>query len=350
MTMYVSNRDGNGKTDEEGHYKFPLNAFSGNVLNANDLVVTQQSPVALGVAVAPGQFRVVAQSNTFAYSGWTDSAENITITTADTANPRITSIVLYIDKSAPTSPTPPNNPGVAKFIAVNGNPAATPLAPTNAVIQASVGASNPYIVLADVLVNANAVSIANGNITDRRTMVTLVSNLVNNAAIRDDAVSTSKIQNSAITSAKITNGAISTAKFNPSIITRACVAPTDTRYSNATTTYTVLPGSTFTYTSGSTPETVFFFVSIMPNKDTGGEGKVRLEVNGVLLTPEFYVNPGVPWARVHINTWYHWPANTTYTIRLMGMSAGGGTLSVCNESSQPQWAPFITGFSVYGGA
>lgn len=219
--MYLSNRDGNGKTSEEGHYKFPVNTFVGNVLFSTDLVVTPNAPAGMSVIVSAGQFRIPDISGTFAYTGWNDTSQVVTISTADSANARITSIVIYIDKSAPTAPAPPNNPGIAKLIAVNGTPAATPLPPTAGVIQSAVGASNPYVVIYNITVPATAQTIVAGNISDVRTMVSVAPNLVNTNSISDQNVTTSKIANLAVTTGKIANSAVTDAKWINGIAFRA---------------------------------------------------------------------------------------------------------------------------------
>lgn len=123
MTVYLTNRDGSGKTNEEGHYKFG-SILSGNVQAATSLQVTQNSPLAMSVLVKSGIFKI--DTANYPYIGWIDADTPVTITTADTSNPRITTIVIYVDKAAATSPTPPNNPGVAKLMAVNGTASSSP--------------------------------------------------------------------------------------------------------------------------------------------------------------------------------------------------------------------------------
>lgn len=176
MTLYLSNRDGNGKTSEEGHYRLQTALLTGNTLQSTSLAVTQNSPTGLSVLVAPGDFKIDTTSG-YSYTGWNNISTAVTITTADPANPRITTIVAYVDKAAATSATPPNNPGIIKFMAVNGTPQAVPVAPITATIQTAVGASNPFIAIADVRVNAGATSILNTHITDRRVPITLFSDM-----------------------------------------------------------------------------------------------------------------------------------------------------------------------------
>lgn len=103
---------------------------------------------------------------------------NLAIPTPDASNPRIDLVVVYVDTAvnlpvvdATHPPTSANldGPGVAKAKIVSGTPAATPVAPNAGAIQSSVGASNPYTVVGQVLVDKAPVSvIAAGKITDVR--------------------------------------------------------------------------------------------------------------------------------------------------------------------------------------
>lgn len=178
MTVYLSNRDGNGKTNEEGHYRFQTRVFSGFNLLSNDLAVTQQSPLALGVTVGSGDYRLETASG-YSYTGWIDAPTNVTIPTADASNPRISIVVLYVDKGATTTASPPNNPGIAKLITVQGTAAANPIAPSGSAIQSAVGAGNPYYSIAQVTVGAGATQVTNSNITDLRTKVRIASDVLN---------------------------------------------------------------------------------------------------------------------------------------------------------------------------
>lgn len=176
MTVFLSNRDGNGKTSEEGHYRLQTRAFNGFNLLADDLKVVQTSPLTLGVKVQVGDFRI--ESGSYAYTGWLDTEQVLTLSTADPANARISSIVIYVDKTATTSAVPPNNPGIAKIIAVNGNAASVPSAPSGAAVQAAVGATNPYFIIANVTVPAAASTVTNSNITDLRTRVSIKDDIL----------------------------------------------------------------------------------------------------------------------------------------------------------------------------
>lgn len=177
MTVYLSNRDGNGKTNEEGHYRLQTRVYSGFNLLANDLQVTQQNPLALGVTVNSGDYRIESGTG-YAYTGWLDAPANVTIPTAPVSGSRISSIVIYVDKQATTSASPPNNPGIAKLTTVQGTAATTPLAPSASAVQSAVGAGNPYYVIANVTVGAGATQVVNSNITDLRTRMRIVSDIL----------------------------------------------------------------------------------------------------------------------------------------------------------------------------
>lgn len=212
MTLYLSNRDGNGKTSEEGHYKFQTSVFTGSTLGSNDLKVTQNSPTGMSVLVEPGQFRIETTGD-YAYTGWNSSNTVVAISTADPANPRITSVVLYIDKGAATSASPVNNPGIPKLTTVDGTPAGSPTAPSGGTIQTAIGAGNPYIILANITVAASDTTIITADISDQRSQVTILTDLVANASLRDNSVSTVKVQDSAITNAKLADNSITSTKL-----------------------------------------------------------------------------------------------------------------------------------------
>lgn len=171
MSIKILNRDG-GLTDEQGHLNFVANAFSGHVIR-NSLSVSQNSPLGMNVVVGTGQFRV-PYSN-YAYMGFIDAPETVTIATANPSNPRIDRLVLYVDRGETPQQVNPNNPGIAKLMAVAGTPAAVPTRPDNTAVNSAVGATNPWIDLADILVNAGVTQITNANITDKKTVVRPVS-------------------------------------------------------------------------------------------------------------------------------------------------------------------------------
>jgi hypothetical protein len=64
------------------------------------------------------------------------------------------------------STSTPNNPNALKFKVVQGTPAASPSDPSAGTIQASVGAGNPYIILARVSLTNTTTQITNAQITN----------------------------------------------------------------------------------------------------------------------------------------------------------------------------------------
>lgn len=90
------------------------------------------------------------------------------ITSNASGNPRIDAIVLYIDLAATADATATN---VAKIAVVAGTPAASPTAPTDFAIGSAIGASNPFIRLANVTVASGASEILDADISDQRPTV-----------------------------------------------------------------------------------------------------------------------------------------------------------------------------------
>lgn len=138
---------------------------AGGLLNqSTDLLVVQPAGGGLNVDVGTGR-AYVKGSSTNAYPVRIDATATVAITSNASGNPRYTSIVLYIDKAATPGSTNGGN-DVAKLMAVNGTPAASPVVPDDSAIQAAVGAANPFLRLADVLVASGASGISTGNITN----------------------------------------------------------------------------------------------------------------------------------------------------------------------------------------
>lgn len=133
---------------------------------ANDLVGSERAAGAnLTVDVSKGT--VLLKRGDFCYPVWTDAITNVTIDSNSSGNSRISSVICYVDLT--------NSPAVdqktsdrVKFLAVNGTASASPVAPDSATIEAAIGASDPYEVLFDVLVEDGETAIQDADITDRR--------------------------------------------------------------------------------------------------------------------------------------------------------------------------------------
>lgn len=175
MSTYVSNRNGGGQTDEQGHYRFQTKLWSGNVIGAADLLVKQNSPLARNVLVSAGDLKI--DYTGYSYTAWNDADATVAIATADVTNPRLDRIVAFVDRGLATGGT--NNPGYLKFLAVAGTPGAVPVKASDGAVTTAVnaaatsGTSSPWVELAVVRVEANATTIPTSKITDTRVQVYL---------------------------------------------------------------------------------------------------------------------------------------------------------------------------------
>jgi hypothetical protein len=129
---------------------------------STDFDIQQQSVPDLSVLVKLGRAYIKGLST---YPVRADADETLAIASNSSGNPRIDAVVLYIDLSATANADSSN---VAKLFDVQGTPAASPVAPTDGEIQTAIGASNPYIKLAEVAVASGATQILTANITEKR--------------------------------------------------------------------------------------------------------------------------------------------------------------------------------------
>jgi len=139
----------------------------GVVLTNDYLVQAQASPdmtvkATPGTAYLPSIASVPPSINATVYSTILDANSNVTIAANASGVAKIDAVVLYIDTAASADATASN---VAKLTSVRGTASASP---TDGEIQTAVGASNPFLRLADVAVANGASSINSGNITDKR--------------------------------------------------------------------------------------------------------------------------------------------------------------------------------------
>lgn len=127
-----------------------------------------------------------------------DSPVTVAVNAASTANPRMDSVVAYIDKSVSASTSVVDNTdlGIVKFKSVAGTPASAPTAPSTATIQSSIGAGNPYMILANVTVPKSSTAASSFKIADMRVTPT-------RAIITDNSITTKKLANKAVTSDKV---------------------------------------------------------------------------------------------------------------------------------------------------
>ncbi len=172
MAHSVAIRNGQSSCDEKGLSNFAIAFLSpgGGVVGAGDCLVQAQSSPNNTVKVNPGRAYVPTSDGSMVYATYLDISQNVTIASNNSGNPRIDTIVLYIDLSASPDAGATN---VAKFYDVQGTPAASPTPPSNSAILAAIGASNPYIPLANIAVANSFTSINASNITDARTFASL---------------------------------------------------------------------------------------------------------------------------------------------------------------------------------
>lgn len=138
----------------------------------NQLLVEQSDTPAMSVDIRQGFAFVVKSNLQMVYPIWLKNEDaTVSITSNSSGNSRIDSIVLYIDLGASANAAISN---VAKLITIAGTPAGSPVAPDSTAIQAIIGASNPYIVLANVTVASGATTIVNANILDQRVLPTYI--------------------------------------------------------------------------------------------------------------------------------------------------------------------------------
>lgn len=179
---YIAYRDNNAWTSERGASKFLDLLLKNGTLGKGD-----RGAVINGMKVVPGtglavkikanesidnatDGHCVIKYNDYAYLCWQDADYELGLEGASQSLPRISYIVAYIDRETEyvESDKIVESPGLLKFVEVKGSEATSPSAPTRTQIQNVVGVNSPYIILAEVRVNAAQSSVTTGNITDRR--------------------------------------------------------------------------------------------------------------------------------------------------------------------------------------
>lgn len=171
--------------------------FKGEVIDG----LTVAPGTGLKVILSPGNAFIRYGSAAVASTRLVSLVANfeLSIGTPDASNPRIDLVVLYVDNSVVLPSGTPSNgnldgPGVAKAKIVSGSPSANPSAPNATAIQASVGAGNPYTVLAEVRVDKAPISvIAVDKITDVRAMAKLMADKIDWATAPTPVVGISSV-------------------------------------------------------------------------------------------------------------------------------------------------------------
>jgi len=115
------------------------NFFSKGVARPDDYKVEQQATPNMTLKVNTGIAYVPNSAATMLYAAELDVAVTVTIGANATSNPRIDVIVIRIDTA--TTPNKYAN-NIVSLVAVQGTPAASPSAPSDAAIQSSVGVAS----------------------------------------------------------------------------------------------------------------------------------------------------------------------------------------------------------------
>ena len=165
------------------------------VASPSDLKVSAGSGMNVTVATGAG---IIGNGTLSGVRFAIDAPVTVAVNAASTANPRMDSVVAYIDKSVSASTSVVDNTGlgIIKFKTVAGAPASAPTAPSTATIQSSIGAGNPYMVLANITVPKSSSAASSFTIRDMRVTPT-------SAIITDSSITTPKLANKAVTSDKV---------------------------------------------------------------------------------------------------------------------------------------------------
>ena len=191
MALGFPNSNG-GRTTDSALFHALGNAFVGSWISG--FRVRQASPIGMNVLIGgengiPDDLLVRdAMSATFPVSNLSTQPVQASVTTANSANPRIDAVVIYIDTNVAASQAVANNENRTKAVVVPGTPATNPSAPTPSQIKAKIGASNPYEVIAEIRVNAGTTTILDSFITDRRNPATLADGRINRAEMFKNGV------------------------------------------------------------------------------------------------------------------------------------------------------------------
>lgn len=172
MSRLVFNRNG-GQTDEYGHLLAFNRLLQGDVIQGLSVAANASPNMTVYVSAGTGRISTGTTPGDYGYFFGIDTAapgESVTIATAN-SSARIDYIVAYVDLSVTPNQSQANNSNnMLKLASVAGTPSGSPVVPTVGQIQTAIGASNPYIILAQVAVAALATQVTNSNITDVRTM------------------------------------------------------------------------------------------------------------------------------------------------------------------------------------
>lgn len=316
MSLGTSNRDG-GKTSESGHLRALAKIVSGDIITGLN-AVQRAAGVNMSVDIQVGDAFVRRSDGSYAHPVFNDAVYNQVISAADGSNPRRDIVVIYVDYGqTPSTAVSNNTNGVVKIKVVNGTPAGSPVDPNGAAIQASVGAGNPYSILARVRVPAGQTSISNSLIDDLRTMIYSNATSVNTAAIIDAAVTAAKIAAGAVVADKIADSAIYLGKTNVTSTT----SPSTTETTITTTVVTVPSTTRQIKISFDAPQ-------LLTSASASDRWTVRIKEDGVLLQQYYYgtTDKGIPIHHEIVKAAPSAGSHTYVTTYQKDQGSGGGTI------------------------
>ena len=166
MANKVYNKAG-GKYSGAALSIFQGNVFGQCVASENSLKVEQN----LGLKINIKSGNILINSNDgYPFIAGIDTDVKLSIPQPPSSNSRIDSVVTYIDSTVPASTDVLDNTdlGIIKFSIISGSISSSPKEPSADTIQNSIGAGNPYMVLADIKVGSGVSEIKNKDIIDKR--------------------------------------------------------------------------------------------------------------------------------------------------------------------------------------
>lgn len=196
MATKVFNMEG-GLHSAAAYSAFENRAYGSCVASLDSFVVATSSGMNVTVSAGDG---LINTGLNFARRIQNDASLTVPIAAASTAYARLDTVVAYIDNTVtPTTAVVDNTNGVLKFKSIAGTAAATPVAPTQAAIQASIGAGNPYMPLYNVRVPVNATNMTGATLTDlRKIFTTIDATQIPNGTITDPKIGTNQVKKRAV--------------------------------------------------------------------------------------------------------------------------------------------------------
>lgn len=162
MTKKVFNMQG-GMHSAAAFTAFENGAFGSVKSKGSDFTVTAGTGMNINISAGNG---IISTPN----SGkriQSDAVETVSVSAASATYSRIDSVVAYIDNAVqPTTSVIDNTNGILNFAVVSGTASGTPTAPSQAMIQSAIGASNNYMILANITIPAGATSLTNATFTN----------------------------------------------------------------------------------------------------------------------------------------------------------------------------------------